>query len=869
MRGEVTTTDRVLGQVKGFFSEIFDAVKEQFEPTDAEKEKAFFDAVNNVPRLRQLLPYAGYQEDTGLFVVDDGADGQCLGFVIEFDPQTGANEDMESVLQQIFRMGPADTGVQVMMFGSPNIEKNLHQQAMMTQSEDPIHHDILRFRHNYLRRLTTKSLLDTGSYLLRDFRSWVAVTVPVNDVRRVGDQDMVTNLRESIKGVLQSAHLGGWVWEPSDLIEFLLDVTDHRRLYLKHPEEKDRYDEGRFIRDHVRSGGMTDIKQDELVNWWPEHDLRTRTIGMSAISYPEQFELYQSSGMIGSYFDEVLAYPCPFLITLGSWALNKNSAKQTALFKKSRAQKLHEGPMGNMLPEIKQNLDDWDGMIRAIDAGFVSVRMFHQVLLFAPDKGAAQVVQKVESIWRSLGFTMLPDTFEQGQAFFSSLPMNLTQGMQDDLVLHGRAGTKYSNNAIATSPVVGEWKGTGTPSMILFGRRGQCVNFDPYDNKEGNYNVNVAGSPGSGKSVFMNEFQRSFIAQGGRVWNFDSGYSYVKLNSVLKGQYIQFTNDSKINSNPFTHVKDIEDEMDALVSIFTAMISEKGDLPDFQRAVLKGTIFKVFSEYGTDATPTNVWLALKDWRNDDGAKDNRVSDMIQQLEDWTIHGTLGRWMNGRSNINFDNDYVLLELNELKNKAMLRNVIMNQMTLRITQEMFSDRERRKLMLMDEAWDLMQGMNGDFMEDLVRRVRKQKGSLTVGTQGINDFYTKSDASRVVYEQSDTTMLFRQKAESLMGLEKDSRLSASPYDLRVIKSLRTIRSEFWPNRNDPDNNYRGGYSEVFIKSASHKGMGRLILDPYSLLLYSSLPEDFTAVDAKLKQGLAVNEAIKAVLADRGVRV
>jgi hypothetical protein len=38
---------------------------------------------------------------------------------------------------------------------------------------------------------------------------------------------------------------------------------------------------------------------------------------------------------------------------------------------------------------------------------------------------------------------------------------------------------------------------------------------------------------------------------------------------------------------------------------------------------------------------------------------------------------------------------------------------------------------------------------------------------------------------------------------------------------------------------------------------------------LLYSTLPKDFNAVEAKLAQGMDVSGAIKSVLADRGVRV
>jgi conjugal transfer ATP-binding protein TraC len=772
---------------------------------------------------------------------------------------------MEKVLQQVYRMGPTNTGIQVMMYGSPNIEHSLQRQQQMVTSEDDIHHDLLRYRHAYLRKHTSQSLLEGGSYILRDMRAWIAVTVPVEDINTSVSQDKVVHFRDELKGVLESARLKPWSWDPADLIDFLLDVTDHRRMFQGRNEVKASYDEGLFIRDHVRSGGMTDIKPNEFVNWWPDaENLRTRTIAMSAVKYPtDGFYLYQAGGMIGSFFDQVLSYPCPFLITLGSWALNKNTAYKRALFKKERAKKLYEGQMGNMLPEIGQNYADWNNMIQALDAGYVSVRMYHQVLLFAPYDTAPQITSKVRSLWNSLGFTMLPDTFEMGQAFFSSMPMNLTEGMQEDLISHGRAGTKYSNNAIATSPVIAEWKGTGTPSIILGGRRGQIINVDLYDNNPGGKNFAVAGGTGSGKSVFMNEMVRTFLSQGGRVRNFDNGRSFLRINTLLKGQFLEFTENSKLNINPFTNVVELEDEIEALVFILGKMMSPNDQLSDLQLSVLNTSIQKVFMDYGTDMDPTHLWTYLMDKSKHDVAGDFRTRDMAEMLQPWTKTGTQGRWMNGPSNIQFDNDYVLLEMEELNGKAQLRDVVMAQMTLKVSREMFSDREQRKLMLMDEAWDLMQGMSGKFMEDLARRVRKYNGSLGTGTQGIIDYYTKSDASRTALDQSDFVFMLKQKEEVIKQLEKDNKIDASQFDMRSLNSLHMTPAGFNGGK------YHGGYAEVHVKSPMGKGIGRLILDPYSLMLYSTQPEDFNDINEKMATGLKVNEAIKAVLADRGVRV
>jgi conjugal transfer ATP-binding protein TraC len=61
---------------------------------------------------------------------------------------------------------------------------------------------------------------------------------------------------------------------------------------------------------------------------------------------------------------------------------------------------------------------------------------------------------------------------------------------------------------------------------------------------------------------------------------------------------------------------------------------------------------------------------------------------------------------------------------------------------------------------------------------------------------------------------------------------------------------------------------YSEVFVHAGQMgHGIGRVMLDPFSLLLVSSKAEDFEAVRAHRESGLPVAQAIEAVLRDRGL--
>ena len=88
--------------------------------------------------------------------------------------------------------------------------------------------------------------------------------------------------------------------------------------------------------------------------------------------------------------------------------------------------------------------------------------------------------------------------------------------------------------------------------MLFGGRKGQLIQFCPFDNTSGNYNVTVVGPSGAGKSVFMQELMSSTIGLGGRVFVLDVGRSFEKTCYMLNGQYIQFSSNIDICMNPFS-----------------------------------------------------------------------------------------------------------------------------------------------------------------------------------------------------------------------------------------------------------------------------------------------------------------------------
>ena len=88
--------------------------------------------------------------------------------------------------------------------------------------------------------------------------------------------------------------------------------------------------------------------------------------------------------------------------------------------------------------------------------------------------------------------------------------------------------------------------------------------------------------------------------------------------------------------------------------------------------------------------------------------------------------------------------------------------------------------------------------------------------------------------------------QKKESLEKITQSGMLS--PGLIKTIESLITIH---------------GVYSEIAIRDAyGNYNIGRLMLDPFSNLLYSTQPNDYTKIKELTTKGLSVSEAIHTLM-------
>lgn len=825
------------------------------------------------------LPYVAYVSEDDLFI-----NGDSLGFMLELMPQSGADDRMVEVLISLYANCPAKTGIQFHLFASPHIRRQVRAYANMRMEDGDqgvnsqkwgrparnsnLFRSLARRRFKHLTDGTQKSLTEGFHYTIRDFRLIMSVTIDGENTPALREE--LLQLRSGISTTLRSASFPNRVCDAADLINWCSLFVNPDRITSTHAPDL-HYDDGREIRDQIVDHDTIQDADSNRLHLWKEGGGEGLDVRFFSIkSFPERFGLWQMGSLIGDLMQPALQFNAPFLLTMGVHILDTNATRTSVQANHVRATQNAGSKMAVIMPDVGKKAKDWTVAHDVIDAGGMLVSMYHQLAIFTSPKRATSAQETAKAIWRARGFELNADVYMHRQALLASLPMTLSPKFHGDLKKMRRVTRKTMGNAIHMAPLIAEWRGTKTPTMLFGGRRGQIMTLDVYDNDLGNYNFSIIGAPGSGKSVLMNEMAWSYRSIGARVWMLDLGRSFEKLCIKAGGTHLEFRPDSRININPFSVVSEvtigpdgmerggINEDIDMLKPALAKMCSMASPLEEVQMKALGAMTLRLFKQYGRDLTITALRDAFVDGTIRDLGliNDQRVKDLAVMLNPYSRGGEYERFFEGRNNIDFSNDFMVIENEELKRKPELQGVVNILLMYQITGEMYLTRDRKKVLFIDELKQQLGDSGADdpvkaaVVEEAARRARKYGGALGTATQDADDYFS-SPQMQAALKCSDWTFLLRQKPESIELLDRHGKISMDEAKKRLLQSLRT----------EP-----GVFSEFYVSSPVGEGVARNILDPFCHLLFSNKIDDNAPLDKLRNAGYSIEEAIEELLRQRG---
>lgn len=783
--------------------------------------------------LADWLPYQFYDPETEIFHTMGGK-----GMVLEAVPMVGASEDNAEALYNFFqRVLPEGTIVQFMLYASPFLGKDLNAYLDERKGHNPLLEKTAEYRVDYFKKGIFKTLISGQQAVLRDYRLLVSV---VFDNKMFLSDTEILSYRNRLSGTLKGMGIPSKVlgpeqflqWvdsliRPSDAIlpkEFIWKETESLSSQLAAPEQTHRLTSQRILVNE---------------NDWEIRNYRVADFPKDPVSLCEMDDL------IGSLFDNNSRIGCPFSLSLIVKICNQQEERRTAQIRAPRARQ-RAAMVGRVSPKAVEEATEARTIIKHMeDFERVVLGEFQATLYYKPGTGdehevaLTNVFQASTKKWRLVKNNML-----QMVTLLAHLPLAQSHAFFDELKNLGLTHKLWAKNVANLAPILSEMKGMDSHRLMIVGRRGQALFWDPFGNQRGNYNTCVAGISGSGKSVTVQEIAASLIATGARVWIIDVGRSYKKLCHLLGGQFIEFTRDTKICLNPFSTVNtdEVEEFYAFLTPLVALMVDPNQQISAFELSLIEQAVKAVWNnkKHQGGIGDIAVWLSEH--------SDNRARDIGTTLYSYSPEGQYGGYFNGEANVDFDSPMVVFELEEINSNKRLQGILFMLLMYHVTEKMYlGGRTKQMALIIDEAWDMLKGGHGgSIIESIARRARKYKGCLITITQSISDFFA-SPAGQAAYNNSYWRILHAQNKSNISNLIGNKQISLDPFQERLLRSISTEH---------------GQYSEMMIQGDSGEyAVGRLLLDPYSRILYSTQAQEFAEVNALCEQGFSLADAIGKV--------
>jgi len=792
----------------------------------------------------KLFPWLAFDPRTKLFIMEGG----YVGAVYRASALSGIND---SVVQELHGMlmqdMPADTVIQIIQINVPDVSEDLRAYAIareglytdpgLTDAQKAILSRSAEACVEFMARKQTQGCFidpkvpftSTSVYWTFKFKT---PEIPLDE-----HLDEILDRLAAIEGASSTFWLRRM--DDGDLLALI-----RKMLHIDQPWDR-RVVSDVLLRDQVMYAGDALNYEKGGLEIVTSNSVKHAVV-MSAKYYPEVMSIAVMNSVIGDPMGISTQFTKPNAL-IWTVHLPDQPSKSAAVRSKSAGINYQAfGPLQRWVPALVKRKQGMDVLIERMDEGDKLVEAGLTVILWADDeKDATKSASLMEGYFSTEGFTMRRDTFIGAPQFFNALPLFPSK---ESIALTRRYQTMSALQAVQFAPVLSDWGGQiGGPQTnsistygagtLLISRRGHPVWADPFATT-GNYNFTIAGDSRSGKTFFANQMVFDHIQSGGQVWVIEIGRGFEKLCKVIGGDHIRLSETSDVGMNPFTTVQSIDDEIDELTGIFSAMIdpspvlTQRTGLSESDKAMVREAIRSVFGALGPAATPTKVADFLFAQNNE------RSREMARMMADYRDDGAYGHWFNRPMDVDLSGRFVVLELSDLQSRKGLQTVVLLQMMFainRVIQDGALKDNRRRMLFVDEASELLKiPAAADFMEGLYRRAGKSRASVGVGIQRVDDLY-RNDQTAIVASQSQTMYLLRQKDETITALEKSQRVSLDPWGYALLRSLRKT--------ND--------FSEVMILESGSYVVARLTVDAYRRVLFSSTGEERDAILAAIDRG------------------
>ncbi len=395
-----------------------------------------------------------------------------------------------------------------------------------------------------------------------------------------------------------------------------------------------------------------------------------------------------------------------------------------------------------------------------------------------------------------------------------------------DPSLDGRGWTvtMQSSRAVRMLPLWGNWKGSRGALFLLpnlWNR--ELVGFDLFDSNIAP-NVLISGVSGAGKSyllnfilITLNRGHFSTLATGAKVekppitFVFDKGMpnqpcGFEKIAHLFGGRIYEATPSkapamnflARLGECPHDNTnEDFKDLVDICSDIIADMASENGrPLSRLQTGDIITALLEAHRIYR--AGPMRRQFILSDVVavlrapkrvDEDESTSTRRIEIALLMSEYYGEGTYARFFDRPGALKLRERFIVFDLKGLSRNPDLQRVFLKIAMLWADEVMNDPNEldSRKILVIDEAHDLIGKTSSGVIESAFRLYRKRKGIVIAASQSGEDFYVGAGGQAIV-QNSAHKIFLRQDPSKFHLTAKAFNLNEQQSD--VIMRLRTVK-------------------------------------------------------------------------------
>jgi conjugal transfer ATP-binding protein TraC len=816
-------------------------------------------------RLIDFLPYKAWDPGSGIYILDLGKQSR-IGWFFVCQP-IHIKEEVVHEFESLFSVLPPKSTLQIALAATPFVRPvlaeflKLRNQTRLSRKSSTQKEAVDTLRHmlsekvRLFMRMTKKSESVAYPYLfrklnVRKLNVYFSFALPASEA------EGALKLKNKTQTILQGVGFFPRTGTPCDLYDLLYFLFRNCKNVIP-PSEKiptrewmKGKEDGKPASDEIfvslsellsPTQLAIQIKSDSIIS----DDQRT-LISISYKFYPKEIYPGIMDEVLGDPAKAELQLAMNFYHCLSIYLPDQSQAKEELNRKHAVAAWQAFGPMAKFVPKMGKLKEELADMLQRSEEESICKAYLHTLIVASSPESAEEAASTYMAHVRKIGFYPVRDKFILFPLLINSLPMSLSS---EEIPKLFRVRTLSGHMCASLAPIFADGGQFGKPVLLFGTRRGFVFAGDIFASPQA-YNGLIFGGTGGGKSFFLNELITSYFSIGGKVIVIDVGRSFQKLCAVLGGKHVEFSEKSPINLNPFAHLtlqnkEEVAFEMEMLKNFTEMMCAPKGGFSDYQKAALTEIFNKVIEKHGTE---TSFDLIAEELARH---PDQRIKDIATMLAPWIKGGENYRWMGTGRPINFESDFIVIEMEELGSRPSLCSIALYYLIYRISYDLLQRtmkdmafKKKPKFLFIDEAWELLRMGNTEFIEKGYRRFRKTGSGIWIITQGPADLEDTPIAD-AVWANSHFVVSLSVKSFDKKKVEH----KLGQYALDILPRLKTVAGQF---------------SEFYFKTPFGEECLRFYAPRYTQLVYTTHPKEVAKIENYRQRGFSYPEAIRRVIQD-----